>query len=225
MKWNTPKLTTAAEDPHETHHHNARCYSVAAVHGDPAPVGPGLPRLGACEPTHRTASSRTTSSSVVAEPAPVVACPGAVDAAKAERLLREANELIRKADEHPSNAELDQILPRLEAAACAGDLLAQERFGMYVVGYYYTDEMFWPSRPQLAARALAMLLTAAQREPESTDPLLRALRSNPADFTSEEGPPPLPQPWLDAAHALLQSSPCCPSKPASVASGGAEAAD
>jgi hypothetical protein len=107
--------------------------------------------------------------------------------------------LIRRAAEHPTDRALSQILPRLQRAAYAGNLAAQQRFGNYVVGYYYTDELFWPGQPEIAIAALAMLRIAARKRPGTEDALLAALARDPVAFTDPDGPPPLPGEWLDAA--------------------------
>jgi hypothetical protein len=67
------------------------------------------------------------------------------------------------------------------------------------VGYYYTDELFWPGQPEIAIAALAMLRVAARKSPGAEDALLAALARDPVAFTDRDGPPPLPGEWLDAA--------------------------
>ena len=83
-------------------------------------------------------------------------------------------------------------LPMLDRAACAGYLPAQMRVGYYVVGYWITDEQFWPSRRKLAVSALAMLLVAAKRSSDSIDALLCTLARDPVVFSESRGVPPLP---------------------------------
>jgi hypothetical protein len=134
-----------------------------------------------------------------AERTPAVDCPPRESLAEASRDLREANDLIARAGEHPSDSQLSEILPRLRRAAYAGDLEAQRRFGYYVVGYYYTDEIFWPDEPEIAIPALAMLRVAARRNPDPTDALLVVLGHNPVVFADPDGPSALPEEWLEAA--------------------------
>jgi hypothetical protein len=129
----------------------------------------------------------------------VAGCPPRATPEQAAQDLREANDLIRRAGEHPSESALSQILPRLQRAAYSGDLAAQERFGHYVVGYYYTDEFFWPDQPEIAIPALAMLRVVARRSPRTDDALLVALGRDPVVFTDPDGPPRPPKEWLDAA--------------------------
>lgn len=123
----------------------------------------------------------------------------------AEDLLRRGNEAIARAGEHPSPADLDEILPLLHRAAYGGHVAAQRRFGYYVVGYWYTDEMFWPHSEEVAVAALAMLRVVALHELDTTgtppeeDALLRALASDPVAFDEADGPPPLPEEWLRKA--------------------------
>jgi hypothetical protein len=127
--------------------------------------------------------------------------------------LDEANALIKRAGEHPSREDLAAILPRLRRAAYAGNHAAQLRFGNYVVGYYYTDEMFWPREPRVAIPALAMLRIAALAEPESPNTLVQALGRTPVRFTDTEGPPPLPKAWIRAALREAKRYLACQSKP------------
>jgi hypothetical protein len=99
------------------------------------------------------------------------------------------------------DTDLAEILPLLERAANSGYLPAQLRFGSYVVGYWYTDEMFWPQRPQVATLALAMLRVAAKRSPDSKESLVRILAKDPVVFRESDGVPALPAPWVKAALA------------------------
>ena len=144
-------------------------------------------------------SAPATASSLASEPPPAAGCTPRATPEQASQDLREANDLIRRAREHPTEHALSQILPRLERAAYAGDLAAQKRFGYYVVSYYYTDELFWPGQPEIAIAALAMLRVAARKSPGAEDALLAALARDPVAFTDPDGPPPLPREWLDAA--------------------------
>jgi hypothetical protein len=104
---------------------------------------------------------------------------GRVPAAEAEALLAEANRLIDAAGEHPEPEALAQILPKLRRAAYGGLPAAQLRYGGYVVGYYATDEMFWPSDRETAIGALGLLRFAVVRDP-----------SHAADFPGLELTPP-----------------------------------
>lgn len=116
--------------------------------------------------------------------------------------LREANERIERAGEHPSDEAMAEILIRLERAAYAGDIAAQLRFGQYVVGYYFTDEMFWPRRKHVAIAGLAMLRVAALQGPvDPRDPLMVELARTPVDLRRAKEVPPLPVPWVKAALA------------------------
>jgi hypothetical protein len=134
----------------------------------------------------------------MARPAKVV-CPQPITVDQAARELEEAKAWIKRAGEHPAQVDLAEILPRLHRAAYAGNQEARIRFGTYVVGYYYTDEMFWPSEPNVAIPALAMLIIAAHAEPDSRDSLLQALAKDPIAFTDPDGPPALPRRWIAAA--------------------------
>jgi hypothetical protein len=127
------------------------------------------------------------------------ACLPPLSAEVAARELDEAKGWIKRAGEHPRQDDLAQILPRLRRAAYAGNHEAQLRFGNYVVGYYFTDEMFWPSEPDVAIPALAMLRIAAQAEPNSPSPLIKALARDPIVFADSDGLPALPKAWIAAA--------------------------
>jgi hypothetical protein len=126
-------------------------------------------------------------------------CPDRESLDLAAEDLREADALIKRAGEHPSDRDLDRILPLLKRAAYAGHEAAQRRFGYYVVGYYYTDEMFWPKEPDIAIAALAMLRVAARRTPDGSDQLMAALARDPVKFTGPDSPPALPRAWVNAA--------------------------
>ena len=129
--------------------------------------------------------------------------PGCVARESAEQTaldLHEANQRIERAGEHPSDEAMAEILTRLERAAYAGNIAAQVRFGQYVVGYYFTDEMFWPRRKDVAIAALAMLRVAALQGPvDPRDPLMVELARTPVDLRRAEGIPPLPASWVKAA--------------------------
>ena len=127
------------------------------------------------------------------------ACPAALSSDLAAQELEVAKTWIKRAGEHPSRDDLAQILPRLYQAAYAGNHEAQLRFGTYVVGYYYTDLMFWPRDPDLAIPALASLIIAARAETSHRDSLLQALAKTPIAFTNPDGPPALPKVWIKAA--------------------------
>ena len=128
-------------------------------------------------------------------------CPVGVSCEQAIRDLDRANQLIARAGEHPMDGDLDEILPLLQRAADTGYLPAQFRFGGYVVGYWYTDEMFWPKRPKIAIAALAMLRVACKRSPNVKGTLERNLARDPVKFSDSDGLPPLPQRWVKAALA------------------------
>jgi hypothetical protein len=145
-------------------------------------------------------SSVATSPPTTSSRPPTAPCPSAaVSAEQAQIDLSDAKESIARAGEHPTDQEFSAILSRLRRAAYAGNLAAQKRFGGYVVGYYYTDNLFWPDQPEIAIPALAMLRIAARRSPDPNDTLLVALARDPIAFTDPDGPPPLPKQWLDAA--------------------------
>jgi hypothetical protein len=99
-------------------------------------------------------------------PIPVdYSCPPALSPALAEILFQTAEHLIKKADEHVSPGALEVILPLLQLAAHSGHQATQYRYGGYIVGYYLTDEMFWPREKEIASDALAMLRIVATDAP------------------------------------------------------------
>jgi len=105
---------------------------------------------------------------------PAPAAPRAIDCtplpvAEAEALLAEANEVIREAGEHPDPDSVTRILEKLRKAAYGGLPAAQLRYGWFVVGYYSTDEMFWPHDRETAIGALGLLRFAVQRDPASAE--------------------------------------------------------
>jgi hypothetical protein len=105
--------------------------------------------------------------------------------------------VIRRAGEHPAQADLDVMLPLLRSAALSGHELAQERYGSYVVGFWATDDMFWPKDKLNAVSALAMLRVVARRDPKS---IYRGLAKDPVELRAE----PLkriPKAWIDLAIA------------------------
>jgi hypothetical protein len=129
-------------------------------------------------------------------------CPEGVSCEQAARDLDEANRLIARAGEHPADEDWAEILRLLQSAADSGYLEAQLRLGQYVVGYWFTDEMFWPREPKIAIFALAMYRVAAKRGPDAkNDPLLRILAKDPVTFRPSDGIPPLPARWVKAALA------------------------
>lgn len=121
-------------------------------------------------------------------------------------LLRRGESAIARAGEHPSPADLDQILPLLHRAAYGGYAPAQRRYGYYVVGYWFTDEMFWPSNEPVAVSALAMVrVSAIHDRAEQGGPLDDALReamaNTPVTFADPDQAPALPDDWVAAAVA------------------------
>lgn len=125
--------------------------------------------------------------------------------AEAVAMLEAANAEIKRAGEHPTDADLARLLPLLRGAAEAGLLEAQLRYGNYVYGYWATDDMFWPSRREEAVKALAMLRVAALRiemvrpVKAADDPLVNALGQTPPRWDGEVPQPP--KAWEDAAVA------------------------
>jgi len=109
---------------------------------------------------------------------------GRLPAAEAEGLLAEANRLIEAAGEHPEPEALARILPLLRRAAYGGLPAAQLRYGGYVVGYYATDEMFWPSDRETAIGALGLLRFAVTNDP-SQAPNFPGLERTPPDPNSQ----------------------------------------
>lgn len=84
----------------------------------------------------------------------------------AQILYETANRLIELEGEHLSNGAAQVILPLLRLASHSGNQQAQRRYGYYVIGYYMTDEMFWPRQKEIAADALAMLHVVAIDAPQ-----------------------------------------------------------
>lgn len=135
---------------------------------------------------------------------------------QAQGHLSHGVELIKKSGEHPRDEDLEEIVRSLSLAAESGNIQAQLKLGWYVVGYWMTDELFWPKRPIVAIKALAMLRNAAiqlnDKGPQN-DPFLKALALTPPRF--EEEAYKLPSEWMEAAlrhHArwsdcLLQLNP------------------
>jgi hypothetical protein len=93
-------------------------------------------------------------------------CPLNLSPELAEILYQTAERIISREDEHVSPAALEVILPLLKLAAHSGSVAAQHRYGYYVIGYYATDEMFWPHDKETAADALAMLRVLAVDNPD-----------------------------------------------------------
>ena len=117
-----------------------------------------------------------------------------------ERLSELGVAEMSKAGEHPSKESMDLILTSLRQAALAGSPKAQKKFGFFVVSYWVTDELFWPSEQAIAIDALAMLriyaLTESQTKQEDSDDLLRGLALTPPTF-DEELPFEFPEEWLN----------------------------
>ncbi len=112
-------------------------------------------------------------------------------------------------------SDLLEIIPRLQRAAYAGDTNAQVRYGNYVVGYWYTDEMFWPRQRAVAIAALAMLRVAARKGPaDPNNELMAALARDPVDFSKSGGVPPLPREWVNAALVEAKRWEKCPASAA-----------
>jgi hypothetical protein len=84
----------------------------------------------------------------------------------AEVLYQTAEHLIAREGEHVSDGALGVILPLMRLASHSGNRKAQQRYGLYVVGYYETDGMIWPRDKDTAADALAMLHVVAVDMPE-----------------------------------------------------------
>jgi hypothetical protein len=126
-------------------------------------------------------------------------CPTGVSCEQAARDFEKATELRARAGEIPAKEESNIYLPLFERAAYSGYLPAQIRFGKYVVGYWYTDEAFWPHERRIAVAALAMLRVAAKRSPDTKDRLMRVLAKDPVKFTESDGVPALPAAWVKAA--------------------------
>ena len=133
--------------------------------------------------------------------APVVpdGCPAAETGLDPAQELAEAERLIAQAGEHPFDTQLAEILPRLRRAALAGHRPAQRRFGYYVVGYFLTDEMFWPADRPTAISALAMLRVALRRGIPGEDPW-DGLARDPV-VLGDEPLAMLPAEWVVAAVA------------------------
>jgi hypothetical protein len=142
------------------------------------------------------------------------ACSPRKSSEQARQDLREASEWITRAGEHPSDSDISQIIVRLQRAAHAGDVEAQTRFGNYVVGYYLTDEMFWPKQRAVAIAALAMLRVAARKvAPDPNNSLMVALARDKVDFSKANDVPALPRAWVDAALAEAKRwEKCTPSE-------------
>jgi hypothetical protein len=139
-----------------------------------------------------------------------------VDATTGEDLLKRANAAIDRAGEHPMDADLDEILPLLHRAAYGGYLPAQRRYGYYVVGYWFTDEMFWPKDEPVAVSALAMArVSAIQDRAEKAGPLEDALRealtSTPVVFPDPDQLT-LPDNWVAAGVGEADAWQACVAK-------------
>jgi hypothetical protein len=130
--------------------------------------------------------------------------------------LKRANAAIERAGEHPTDADLGEILPLLHRAAYGGHVGAQRRYGYYVVGYWFTDEMFWPQDEPVAVSALAMARVAAIHDRAENggpldDPLREALASTPVVF-SDPDQLTLPDDWVAAGVAEADAWQACVAK-------------
>jgi hypothetical protein len=113
----------------------------------------------------------------------------------AEILYETAERLIAREDEHVSIGALRTILPVLKLAAHAGNRSAQKRYGFYVLGYFFTDSMFWPSDKVTAADALAMLHIVASDAPEEVGDNVKWI----VDYRNPVNELPFPKEWVDMA--------------------------
>lgn len=123
--------------------------------------------------------------------------------AVAEKQLKIGLRVIQEAGEHPTVEAVEQIVKYLGSSGEAGLLGAQLSLGMYVVGYWFTDEIFWPDDIKVATHALAMLRVAALRLHDlgpPHDPLLKALALTPPQFDDQNFE--LPEEWLSASLQL-----------------------
>ena len=107
---------------------------------------------------------------------------------------------VEKAGEHPTESAVARIIRSLSQAAEFGLSDAQFKLGFYVVGYWMTDEMFWPSQKDRAIHALAMLRVAALhmsdvKKSKTQDPFLKALSMPSPHFGDETYA--LPKEWLN----------------------------
>jgi hypothetical protein len=139
----------------------------------------------------------------------------AVTANEGEALLKRANAAIERAGEHPMQSDLDEILPLLHRAAYGGYLPAQRRYGYYVVGYWFTDEMFWPHDEPVAISALAMVRVSSiadriEQGGPLDDALREAMASTPVTFADPDQAPALPDEWVDRAVAEADAWSECP---------------
>jgi hypothetical protein len=155
--------------------------------------------LGACATPTAQVADVANVATVATAAAPICRPSVSLDTAASD--LGRASAAIAHAGEHPFDADLDVILPLLSGAARSGLIEAQQRYGTYVFGYWATDEMFWPGRPDVAIEALGLLRVAALRHAAAgtlgDDALLRALSTTPPAFTDDVPAPP--QAWIDAA--------------------------
>lgn len=154
-----------------------------------------VPRATASVPAAVASAPAVAPKATITRPA---GCPEELDPSQAQEAFQIARSMIERAGEHPGPHDLEEILPRLRAAAYAGLAEAQVRYGSYVVGYWATDGMFWPHDRKTAVSALAMLRIAALRDPKNSTDWYGGLAKDPVDRRS----PPLsdiPTPWLNLA--------------------------
>ena len=115
---------------------------------------------------------------------------------------------IEAAGEHPMDSDLNVILPALKRAAHAGHRDAQARYGNYIVGYWLTDEMFWPDDRETAISGLAMLRIAFRRGYDPGEDGFAGLAKDPVDLRSEIASM-LPREWVDAAVTYADAWEAC----------------
>lgn len=133
-----------------------------------------------------------------AKPTTLPGCAEDIPAARATESYEQAQAAIKKAGEHPSNSDLAVILPLLRSAALSGHVKAQLRYGSYVVGFWMTDEMFWPKDKPNAVTALAMLRVVARRDPMAAKEWYGGLAKDPVDL-KEDPLSRLPKAWIELA--------------------------
>ncbi len=138
-------------------------------------------------------------------------CEPRVSADLAEVLYRTAKNLIHAHGDHVSDGELEVILPLLRLAAHSGHRRAQATYGQYIVGYYATDEMFWPLQPEVAADGLAMLRIVCADEPGLVAPEYAALYLR--GMLSGNPDEPFPKAWLKRAQKTEEAWRRCEALP------------
>jgi len=120
-----------------------------------------------------------------------------LDAQEVIKLTRAGTKAIKEAHEHPSSRTIDIIMDLLGKASAANSTDAQGSLGFYVIGYWMTDFMFWPSRKEEATHALAMLRIYALKQLKvgpPFGPFVQALALTPPRFTDDTYE--LPKEWL-----------------------------